>query len=396
MGPRWSPERIVIDIDATLVDAGVPEEKARRWTTAPGSGSTRCWRTWTRPTRRSPGCCEAVARRLIPPRRRSMCSIWRWRSLPVDVVSDLDTEIVMRIDSTARPARSAKPRRTRASRSWSGSICSPACANRSCNCPRTRGVRMRQDGTQHDGAQIAEITHVERLDLTPWPEGSRVIIRRERPHPGAQLKFTDADGHRFQATLTDLTGDMVEIERLHRGRGDAENLIRGAKQTGLENLPLRELRAQRRVARAVADRPRPDRLDHQLCLTGELAICEPKSAPIPAAAHRRPARLSTPAERFCAFQPTGPGPGSSPPHSPELRCQPPRTDQTSPPRNNEVRDPALSADGLLSRKPPFTAVLDDGAGPTSTDRRQQRPRDLARVASVASPVSHQQQLHDPG
>ena len=67
-----------------------------------------------------------------------------------------------------------------------------------------------------------------------------MIIRRERPHPGAQLKFTDHDGHRFQATLTDLTGDMVEIERLHRGRGDAENLIRGAKQTGLENLPFRE------------------------------------------------------------------------------------------------------------------------------------------------------------
>ena len=72
-----------------------------------------------------------------------------------------------------------------------------------------------------------------------------MIIRRERPHPGAQLKFTDADGHRFQATLTDLVGDMVEIERLHRGRGDAENLIRGAKQTGLENLPFREPKALR-------------------------------------------------------------------------------------------------------------------------------------------------------
>ena len=72
---------------------------------------------------------------------------------------------------------------------------------------------IRQDGQERDGAQIAEITHVERLDLTPWPDGSRVIIRRERPHPGAQLKFTDANGHRFQATLTDLTGDAVEIER---------------------------------------------------------------------------------------------------------------------------------------------------------------------------------------
>src|SRR5205085_10445300 len=89
-------------------------------------------------------------------------------------------------------------------------------------------------------AQVAEITHVERLDLTPWPEGSRVIIRRERPHPGAQLSFTDHEGRRFQATLTDLKGDAVEIECLHRGRAHAEDRVRAAKQTGIENLPFRE------------------------------------------------------------------------------------------------------------------------------------------------------------
>jgi Transposase DDE domain group 1 len=108
-----------------------------------------------------------------------------------------------------------------------------------------------------------------------------VIIRRERPHPGAQLKFTDHEGHRFQATLTDLTGDMVEIERLHRGRGDAENLIRGAKQTGLENLPFREfdlnavwvelsLIAQDLIA-----------WTQRLCLEGELANLRTQSAALP-------------------------------------------------------------------------------------------------------------------
>ena len=59
---------------------------------------------------------------------------------------------------------------------------------------------IRQNGSEREGAQVAEITHVDRLDLTPWPEGSRVIVRRERPHPGAQLTFTDHEGHRFQAT----------------------------------------------------------------------------------------------------------------------------------------------------------------------------------------------------
>jgi hypothetical protein len=104
-----------------------------------------------------------------------------------------------------------------------------------------------------------------------------VIIRRERAHPGAQLKFTDHDGHRFQATLTDLTADMVEIERLHRGRANAEDRIRAAKQTGLDNLPFREfdlnavwleisLIAQDLIA-----------WTQQLTLEGELALCEPKA-----------------------------------------------------------------------------------------------------------------------
>jgi Transposase DDE domain group 1 len=56
---------------------------------------------------------------------------------------------------------------------------------------------IRQDGEQREGAWVAEIT--EALNLTGWPQGTRVIVRRERPHPGAQLSFTDHDGHRFLA-----------------------------------------------------------------------------------------------------------------------------------------------------------------------------------------------------
>jgi hypothetical protein len=63
------------------------------------------------------------------------------------------------------------------------------------------------------------------LEFYDWPERSRVIVRRERPHPGAQLSFTDVDGHRFQATLTDLAGSAVELERLHRARANAEDRV---------------------------------------------------------------------------------------------------------------------------------------------------------------------------
>ncbi len=45
------------------------------------------------------------------------------------------------------------------------------------------------DGQVRDRAWVAEATGL--LDLSGWTPGMRVIIRKERPHPGAQLRFTD-------------------------------------------------------------------------------------------------------------------------------------------------------------------------------------------------------------
>ena len=98
------------------------------------------------------------------------------------------------------------------------------------------------------------------LDFYDWPERSRVIVRRERPHPGAQLSFTDHDGHRLLATLTDLDGDAVELECLHRARASAEDRVRAAKQTGLKNLPFREF-ALNQIWVELVDRAGPQRLD---------------------------------------------------------------------------------------------------------------------------------------
>ena len=66
-----------------------------------------------------------------------------------------------------------------------------------------------------------------------------MIVRRERPHPGAQLSFTDHDGHRFQAILTDPAGSPAVLECSHRARARVEDRIRAAKDTGLEKLPFR-------------------------------------------------------------------------------------------------------------------------------------------------------------
>jgi len=88
-----------------------------------------------------------------------------------------------------------------------------------------------------DGAWVAELTGL--LDLAGWPKGIRVIARKERPHPGAQLRFTDIDGHRVTCFATSTRhGQLADLELLHRRRARCEDRIRCAKDTGLRNLPL--------------------------------------------------------------------------------------------------------------------------------------------------------------
>src|SRR5438105_2106893 len=92
------------------------------------------------------------------------------------------------------------------------------------------GAEVRED------AEIAEITDL--VDLSCWPDGMRMIARREDPHPGAQLTFTDVDGHRFQVLVTDCADDDIAyLEALYRGRVRVERRICDAKDTGMAKLP---------------------------------------------------------------------------------------------------------------------------------------------------------------
>ncbi|MET7498429.1 IS1380 family transposase [Streptomyces sp900116325] len=92
------------------------------------------------------------------------------------------------------------------------------------------------DGQLRDGAWVAELAG----DLLKgWPAGMRLIVRKERPHPGAQLRFTDSDGMRLTCFATNTTGTAIAaLELRHRQRARAEDRIRAARDTGLRNLPL--------------------------------------------------------------------------------------------------------------------------------------------------------------
>jgi hypothetical protein len=93
------------------------------------------------------------------------------------------------------------------------------------------------NGQARDGAEVCDLTGW--VDLRNWPEETRVLCRREDAHPGAQLRFTDHDGHRFQVFLTDQAdSDMAVLELRHRQRARVEDRIRAAKATGLSKLPF--------------------------------------------------------------------------------------------------------------------------------------------------------------
>ena len=97
------------------------------------------------------------------------------------------------------------------------------------------------DGGARDGADVAEFTGL--LNLTAYPNGMRVIVRRERPHPGAQLRFDDVDGYRLTAFVTNTRpggpgSGLADLELRHRLRARCEDRIKVAKDTGLANLPL--------------------------------------------------------------------------------------------------------------------------------------------------------------
>ncbi len=99
------------------------------------------------------------------------------------------------------------------------------------------------DGFPRDGAQVAELTrHIPAGTGKGWSAGMRVIARRERPHPGAQLRITDNDGWRITVFPTNVAGGrLAEVQ--HRLRARAEDRIRCLKDTGLPNLPLHDFTA---------------------------------------------------------------------------------------------------------------------------------------------------------
>jgi hypothetical protein len=185
-------------------------------------------------------------------------------------------EILARADSAGATHEFAEALRRRKIRFSLGYYVDERVGEAAVALPKRRWRRaLDSDGTPRKGAWVAELTG--RVDLSAWPQGTRLIVRKERPHPGAQLRFSDRDGHRYQCFITDQEGkDIAQLERRHRLHARVEDRIQESQELGLGRLPFQALQPNRawfELALLAQDLLAWLRL---LALDGELALAKPK------------------------------------------------------------------------------------------------------------------------
>ena len=226
------------------------------------------------------------------------------------------------------------------------------------------------DGQVRDGAWVADITGL--LDLSGWPAGMRVIVRKERPHPGAQLRFTDIDGHRFTAFATDARkGQLADLELRHRRRARCEDRIRCAKDTGLRNLPLKGFAQNQVWCEIVALACELLAWTQMLALDRDRPPLGTQTAP-PAPVLPSPDGSCAAAAACGSGSPNdGPGPARSPPRSPACRPSQPADQPEQPLRQGRGNPRARGTPptGATAGQP---AMADTGNHPPAEQLRPAR------------------------
>lgn len=132
-----------------------------------------------------------------------------------------------------------------------------------------------QDGDERPGAAVAELT--ELVDLSDWPSGTRLIVRREPLHPGAQQSLFPSARYRYWGHYTDAAGDPVDLDVHMRAHAHVEGHIRRLKGSGARRFPFVDIDANRAWLAVVCFADSLVRWFQLLCLTGTLAVAEPKA-----------------------------------------------------------------------------------------------------------------------
>jgi Transposase DDE domain group 1 len=122
---------------------------------------------------------------------------------------------------------------------------------------------------------VCEVTDL--VDLSAWPQGTRLIVRREPLHPGAQQTLFPSLEFRYWGHYTDQHADPVTLDQHMRAHAHVEDHIRRLKSSGLDRFPFVDLDANRARLAVVAFAADLVRWFQLVCLDGPLAIAEPKT-----------------------------------------------------------------------------------------------------------------------
>lgn len=133
----------------------------------------------------------------------------------------------------------------------------------------------RQNGDERNGAAVAELT--DQLDLSNWPAGTRLVVRREPLHPGAQQSLFPSTMYRYWGHYTDAAGEPVDLDVHMRAHAHVEDHIKRLKTSGADRFPFTDIDANRAWLAVVCFADALIRWFQLLCLTGPLAVAEPKA-----------------------------------------------------------------------------------------------------------------------
>jgi hypothetical protein len=133
----------------------------------------------------------------------------------------------------------------------------------------------RQNGKRRKRSAVAELTHL--VDLSAWPEGTRLIVRREPLHPGAQRSLFPSTEYRYWGFYTDCSGSPVSLDVTMRAHAHVENHIERLKDSGLCRFPFPELEANRTWLTLVLLAADLVRWFQLLCMEGPWKTARPKT-----------------------------------------------------------------------------------------------------------------------
>ena len=232
------PSELILDIDATLLGAHSEKERAAgNYKGGFGFFPLLCYLDRERRGTGRPSCVPETPAPTPPPITPRCCS-WPLSRLPAQ---DLDREILVRTDSAGGTHAFTSDCRDADIRFSVGYEVDARVREAILSLPDSAWQQaIEADGTQREGAWVAELG--DRVDLSSWPEGTRLIVRRERPHPGAQFCVFDAEGYRHVAFLTDQKGDdIAALELPPPPQGSGRGSRSAAPRTpGCANLPFAE------------------------------------------------------------------------------------------------------------------------------------------------------------